>query len=81
MLAYDGDTEGLFRPGEDYLVARDGAEMERHMAAVRDDAGLRQALVANGLAAIRARHSCAHRAAELLGVLRGLGADKEKIAG
>ena len=34
-----------------------------------------------GGAAIRARHSCAHRAEELLGVLRGLGADKEKIAG
>ena len=76
------DDEGLFRPGEDYLVARDGAEMERHMAAVRDDAGLRRALVANGLEAIRARHSCAHRAAELLGILRGLGVDeRETIAG
>ena len=67
------DAEGLFRPGEDYLVARDGAEMARHMAAVRDDPGLRRSLAANGLAAINARHSCAHRAAELLGVLRGLG--------
>ncbi len=79
------DAEGLFRPGEDYLVARDEAEMARHMAAVRDDAALREALVANGLAAIRARHSCAHRAAELLGILRGLGAGadrtKEAIAG
>jgi spore maturation protein CgeB len=76
------DDEGLFRPGEDYLVARDGAEMERHMAAVRDDAGLRRTLVANGLEAIRARHSCAHRAAELLGILRGLGVDeRETIAG
>ncbi len=76
------DEEGLFRPGEDYLVARDEAEMARHMAAVRDDAGLRRTLVANGLAAIRARHSCAHRAEELLGVLRGLGANtKEAVAG
>jgi spore maturation protein CgeB len=76
------DAEGLFRPGEDYLVARDEAEMARHMAAVRDDAGLRRTLVANGLAAIRARHSCAHRAEELLGVLRGLGANtKEAVAG
>ncbi|MBD0274500.1 MAG: glycosyltransferase [Acetobacteraceae bacterium] len=76
------DAEGLFRPGEDYLLARDGAEMERHMAAVRGDAGLRRSLAANGLAAIRARHSCAHRAEELVGVLRGLGAhSKEKVAG
>jgi spore maturation protein CgeB len=75
------DDEGLFRPGEDYLVARDGAEMARHMAAVRGDAGLRGSLVANGLAAIRARHSCAHRTAELLGVLRGLGVEEtEKTA-
>jgi spore maturation protein CgeB len=76
------DAEGLFRPGEDHLVARDEAEMARHMAALRDDAGLRGALVAAGLAAIRARHSCAHRADELLCVLRGLGADKkEAVAG
>jgi spore maturation protein CgeB len=78
------DEEGLFRPGEDYLVARDEAEMARHMAAMRDDAGLRRTLVANGLAAVRARHSCAHRAEELLGILRDLGAgadEKEAIAG
>ena len=78
------DAEGLFRPGEDYMVARDEAEMARHMAAVRDDAALRRSLVSNGLAAIRARHGCAHRAEELLRVLRGLGAgadEKETIAG
>ena len=33
------DREGLFRPGEDYLVARDGAEMRAHLAALRDDPG------------------------------------------
>ncbi len=60
------DSEGLFSPGRDFLVARDGAEMTRHLRALRGDAGLRAELVANGLAAIRARHSCAHRARELL---------------
>ena len=76
------DAERLFRPGEDYLVARNEAEMARHMAAIRDDAELRRALVANGLAAVRARHSCAHRAEELLGILRGLGVrEEETIAG
>ena len=63
------DAEGLFRPGRDYLVARDGAEMERHLAALRDDAGLRAALVASGLERIHARHTCAHRVDELLGIL------------
>jgi spore maturation protein CgeB len=77
------DAEGLFRPGEDYLVAADGAAMARHLAAVRGDAALRRSLAANGLAAIRARHSCARRAAELLGILGGLGAgtEKETVAG
>ncbi len=60
------DAEGLFRPGEDYLVARNGDEMTAHMRAVSEDGDLRASLVKNGLAAIRARHSCAHRAAELV---------------
>ena len=39
------DSEGLFRPGQDFLVAQDGAEMERHLRALRDDPDLRRALV------------------------------------
>jgi len=74
------DVEGLFRPGQDYLVARDGAEMERHLSAIRDDAGLREALVASGLETIRARHSCAHRAEELLAVAATLGLDEQRNA-
>jgi len=68
------DAEGLFRPGEGYLVARDSAEMTRHLRAIREDAGLRHSLVAHGLAAIRARHSCAHRAQELLDIVARLAA-------
>ena len=66
------DAEGLFRPGRDYLVARTGAEMEGHLRALRSDAGLRQALAASGLATIRARHTCAHRAEELLSIAASL---------
>ncbi|MBB5714839.1 CgeB family protein [Sphingomonas aerophila] len=62
------DAEGLFRPGEDYLVARNGAEMTEHLRALRDDPALRARLVASGLETIRARHSCAHRVDELLAV-------------
>ncbi|HLH49127.1 MAG TPA: glycosyltransferase [Roseiarcus sp.] len=60
------DAEALFREGEDYLVAHNGTEMTTHMRAVAKDADLRATLARNGLAAIRARHSCAHRASELL---------------
>jgi spore maturation protein CgeB len=66
------DSEGLFRPGQDYLVARDEAETERRLIALRDDAGLRAFLVESGLATIRARHTCAHRARELIAIVEGL---------
>jgi spore maturation protein CgeB len=70
------DTEGLFRPGQDYLVARNEQEMERALVAIREDADLRRALVDSGLATIRARHSCAHRADELLTITAVLGASR-----
>ena len=66
------DAEGLFRPGRDFLFARDGEEMERHLRAVRDDADLRGPLVASGLETIRARHTCRHRMEELIGLLTRL---------
>ncbi|HJE26132.1 MAG TPA: glycosyltransferase [Methylorubrum populi] len=66
------DAEGLFTPGADYLVARDGAEMERHLRALASDADLRRALAAHGLATIRARHTCRHRADELLAIAASL---------
>ncbi|GAA0593163.1 CgeB family protein [Caenispirillum bisanense] len=67
------DAEGLFTPGADFLVARDGAEMEAHLRAVLNDADLAAALRARGLATIGARHTCAHRVEELLSVLADLG--------
>ena len=66
------DAEGLFTPGRDYLVAQDGAEMHAHLAALQADPDLRAALAAHGLATICARHTCAHRVDELLGILQRL---------
>lgn len=66
------DVEGLFTPGEDYLVAEDGARMRHHLRAVLADRELAGALSAHGLRAIRARHTCAHRADELLGIVAAL---------
>jgi spore maturation protein CgeB len=63
------DEEGLFAVGRDYLLARDPAEMLRHMKALRDDPALRRALSESGLATIRARHTCAHRVDELFAIL------------
>lgn len=66
------DAEGLFRPGQDYLVAPTGAEMTRHLKALASDPDLRAALVASGLDTIRSRHSCRHRALELLAIAASL---------
>ena len=66
------DTEGLFRPGEDYLVARDGAQMRAHMTMLRHDPARAAALAASGLARVRERHSCDIRAGELLGIVARL---------
>jgi len=66
------DAEGLFRPGQDYRVARTGAEMARHLRALQADPDLCHALAASGLATIRARHTCAHRAEELLTIAASL---------
>jgi spore maturation protein CgeB len=62
------DAEGLFQPGRDFLVARDGKEMQRHLLAVLADAELAGELTRHGLATILERHTCGHRVDELLGI-------------
>jgi spore maturation protein CgeB len=62
------DAEGLFTPGEDYLVARDGSEMKKHMRALVADKQMARELAAHGLRTVQQRHTCAHRVDELLGI-------------
>jgi spore maturation protein CgeB len=66
------DAEGLFVPGDDFLVAADGTEMAALLREVLADADLAASLAASGLARIRARHTCAHRVDELLAMVAGL---------
>lgn len=63
------DSEHLFTPGEDFLTVSSGEEMTSALRRLKGDADLRRALAARGLATIRARHTCAHRAAELLAIV------------
>jgi spore maturation protein CgeB len=67
------DVENLFRAGTDFLAARDGAEMERHLSLLRHDAAARREIAAAGIETIRARHTCSHRVDELLAIAAGLG--------
>jgi spore maturation protein CgeB len=72
------DAEGLFRPGTDYLVAEDGAAVERHLRELAADPDYCAALVAAGLATIRARHSCTHRVDELLAIVASLSTAQQR---
>jgi spore maturation protein CgeB len=80
VSAWWDDAEHLFTPGEDYLVARNGREMQTLLDAVVHDRELAQALAERGLRTILARHTCAHRVDELLGIARELGVADEQPA-
>jgi spore maturation protein CgeB len=66
------DVEGLFRPGEDYLVAPDGRAMKTEIEHLLGDDATRRQLAASGLETIRQRHTCAHRAAQLTEICQEL---------
>jgi spore maturation protein CgeB len=67
------DSEGLFRVGEDFLMCADEAEMTAALRSIANEPELRRSLVEHGLETIRARHTCAHRVDELLGIYDQLG--------
>lgn len=68
------DIEGLFTPGADYLLARDGAQMQAQLHALRADRAMAAELAAHGHHTLLARHTCAHRVDELFAILDALGA-------
>ncbi|NLF29533.1 MAG: glycosyltransferase [Planctomycetes bacterium] len=67
------DREGLFTAGSDYLVARDGDEMKAHLRAVLSDAALARSLAEHGRRTILGRHTCGHRAGQLMEICGELG--------
>jgi spore maturation protein CgeB len=74
------DREGLFRPGEDFLTAKDGAQMADRLVALKHDPGLRHSLVRRGLETILSRHTCGHRADELLAIHASIAAPARRVA-
>lgn len=70
------DSDGLFTADRDFLLAQNGAEMRRHLRALVNDGDLRAELSSHARRTILARHSCAHRAEQLLDICRAMtGAD------
>ena len=66
------DSEGLFRPGQDYICATDKTAMISELQNLLRDDAARQQLATSGLETIRARHTCAHRAQQLQEICREL---------
>jgi spore maturation protein CgeB len=67
------DVEGLFRPGLDYLVVPDGRAMEAEIRRLLRDDKARRQIAVSGLETVRQRHTCAHRARQLVEICEELG--------
>jgi spore maturation protein CgeB len=66
------DAEGLFAPGEDFLVARSGEEMKVQLRRVLGDPAYAESVAQHGRQTVLARHTCAHRVDELMTILEEL---------
>jgi spore maturation protein CgeB len=65
-------VEQLFRPNEDYLVVNSGAAMTDAIQHLLRDESARRQLGANGRQTILQRHTCAHRAEQLVAICEEL---------
>jgi spore maturation protein CgeB len=75
------DAEGLFTPGEDFLVARDGAEMRRHLSLVLNEPDAAREVAGRGRQTILSRHTCSHRVDELMDIYHEIaGASRRRAA-
>lgn len=66
------DRDALFTAGRDYLVARNGKEMQHHLRSLIHDRDMAEELAQHGRRTILRRHTCAHRVDELLAIHREL---------
>jgi spore maturation protein CgeB len=66
------DCEKLFEPGHDFLVAKNGREMKRHLRALLSDKKMARDFAQHGLQTVCSRHTCAHRVDELMSIVRDL---------
>lgn len=68
------DDENLFSPGQDYLVASDGEDLRAKLENLLADEAARRQLAEHGLKTIRQRHTCAHRAEQLISIYEEIAA-------
>lgn len=68
------DVENLFHPGEDYVVAKDGNAMKAELQFLLGDETARRQIGENGMKTIHERHTCAHRARQLISICEEIAA-------
>ena len=73
------DTDALFTPGRDFLVAHDGGEMRRRMRDLLHDKQMAREIADHGRRTVLARHTCAHRVDELFRIYIESGTPKEGL--
>lgn len=73
------DAEGLFTPGTDYLIAQDGTQLQRQLAELLAEPARAAAMAAAGRRTVLARHTCAHRARELLAIVADAAARRPSL--
>jgi spore maturation protein CgeB len=68
------DEENLFHPGQDYVVVHSRTEMKAEIERLLQDSGARRQIAESGLKTILERHTCAHRAEQLISICEGVAA-------
>jgi spore maturation protein CgeB len=68
------DVERLFRTGYDYICLSNGQAMKAEIEHLLKDDKAREQIAANGMETIRNRHTCKHRAQQLVEILQELNA-------
>ncbi|HEV3041073.1 MAG TPA: glycosyltransferase [Candidatus Angelobacter sp.] len=68
------DDEHLFYPGEDFLIVKDGKQMVAELQHLLRDSKARRQIAEHGLKTIRERHTCAHRAEQLISICEEIAA-------
>jgi spore maturation protein CgeB len=79
LTHYDG-VEGLFTPGKDFLVARNGTPMQRYLKTLLQDEAMAHELAGHGLETVLTRHTCAHRVDELMSMYAELEGEQLEAA-
>lgn len=77
------DSEGLFRPGEDFLMATNKQEMKEQMQRVLMAPPLSKSLSESGLERIQERHTCRHRLEQLKQICNtelGMAVEQKKLS-